>query len=43
MINTRWFLQTLTAAFITMIFIYGIKWFSKKFQVPVLEQISEGV
>lgn len=42
-IGTRWFVQTLVAAFVTMLFIWIIKKGADKYQIPVLSQIASEV
>lgn len=42
-LTTKFFVQTLIAAFITMIFIYIIKKASNRFKIPFVSDIAEGV
>lgn len=42
-ITAKWFLQTLLAAVITMFFIYGIKKFTSKVNVPVVSEVAAQV
>lgn len=42
-LTARWFVQTLFAAFITLIFIWLIKKAADKFEVPVVQKIVNEV
>lgn len=39
----KWVTQAFIAAFIAMVFIYFIKGFAVKYQVPVVKTIAEGI
>lgn len=41
--GVNWFVNMLITVFITMVFIYIIKWTSNKFSVPVVKDIANAV
>lgn len=39
----NWFFNTLITVFVTMVFMYVIMWVSRKYNIPIAKQVSEGI